>query len=63
MTMPMSALLQQALLAVLPHGLQHRARRNAYQATGVAAIGRREREAAEAAVAAVRRPVGAVTAR
>lgn len=42
--------LLQPLLAVFPHGLQHGARRNAYHAMGLAAAGRRDRLAADAAV-------------
>jgi hypothetical protein len=43
--------LLQPLLAVFPHGLQHHARRNAYQAMGLAAAGRHDRELADHAVA------------
>lgn len=39
------------LLALLPHGLQHGSRRNAYRAMEAAAARRRDRQAAEAAVA------------
>lgn len=41
----------QPLLAMFPHGLQHQARRNACRAAGEATAGRRDRLAADTAVA------------
>ena len=58
-----SALVQQSLRALFPHGLQHRSRRNEQVAVGLAAAGRRDRERAATVLASAPGPPARAAAR